>query len=283
MSAIQTTEPDPEAQLILHTWRKLFENSYASELDRFSLYEEEVFGFEVKWELLKNTPLHSIFPNNPKKALELGNQVIREQFQNRNSITRPVIRIVGFDQEFSYFLEDVRTRDRGRLLTFKATVTNLDTPMGWLKNSKYICDDCGTSWSVSQSLARERNRSTSCSDCAEKYLKAMMESEGKAKIPPPTNISMVVEENVYEDIQYVEITCPSMISKVLDDENNKQIYSYLAVINDEYVGTLSINQEVIINAWVELDHLPNRDFAMDTRRVFIFKVHSIEPSSGFNS
>ena len=28
---------------------------------------------------------------------------------------------------------------------------------------------------------------------------------------------------------------------------------------------------------------PNRDFAMDTRRVFIFKVHSIEPSSGFNS
>tara|TARA_B100000003_G_C10935338_1_gene373009 strand:- start:4373 stop:4702 length:330 start_codon:yes stop_codon:yes gene_type:complete len=107
----------------------------------------------------------------------------------------------------------------------------------------------------------------------------MRESEGKAKITPPTNISMVVEENVYEDIQYVEITCPSMVQKVLDDENNNQVYSYLAVINDEYVGTLSINQEVTINAWVELDHLPNRDFAMDTRRVFIFKVHSIESSS----
>ena len=86
---------------------------------------------------------------------------------------------------------------------------------------------------------------------------------------------MLVEENVYEDIQYVEITCPSMISKVLHDDDN-QVYSYLAVVDDEYVGTLSINQEVTINAWVELDHLPNRDFAMDTRRVFIFKVHSIE-------
>lgn len=283
MSKIHTTEPDPEAQSILHAWRKLFENNYSSELDRSSIYEEEVFGFEVSWELLKNTPLHSIFPNNPKKALELGNQVIREQFQNRNSITRPVIRIVGFDKDFSYFLEDVRTRDRGRLLSFQATVTNLDTPMGWLKSSKYICNDCGNSWSVNQSLARERNRSTTCLDCADKYVKVMRESKGKAEIPPPTNISMVVEENVYEDIQYVEITCPSMILKVLDDENNNQIYSYLAVITDEYVGTLSVNQEVTINAWVELDHLPNRDFAMDTRRVFIFKVHSIEASSRFNS
>ena len=136
MSTIRTTEPDPEAQLILHTWRKLFENNYGSELDESSLYEQDVFGFEIRWELLKDTPLHSIFPNNPKKALELGNQVIREQFQNRNSITRPVIRIVDFDQEFSYFLEDVRTRDRGRLLSFQATVTNLDTPMGWLKKIK---------------------------------------------------------------------------------------------------------------------------------------------------
>ena len=107
MSKIHTTEPDPEAQSILHAWRKLFENNYSSELDRSSIYEEEVFGFEVSWELLKNTPLHSIFPNNPKKALELGNQVIREQFQNRNSITRPVIRIVGFDKDFSYFLEKI--------------------------------------------------------------------------------------------------------------------------------------------------------------------------------
>ena len=276
MSTIRTTEPDPEAQIILHTWRKLFENNYPSELDRSSLYEQEVFGFEIRWELLKDTPLHSIFPNNPKKALELGNQVIREQFQNRNSITRPVIRIVDFDQEFSYFLEDVRTRDRGRLLSFQATVTNLDTPMGWLKKSKHICHDCGVTWSLNQSLARERKRSTICLDCEREYINQMKESKGKAKISPPTNhITMLVEENVYEDIQYVEITCPSMISKVLHDEDN-QVYSYLAVVDDEYVGTLSINQEVTINAWVELDHLPNRDFAMDTRRVFIFKVHSIE-------
>ena len=95
MSSIHATEPDPEAQLILHTWRKLFENNYSQELDRSSLYEQEVFGFEVRWELLKDTPLHSLFPNDPRKALELGNQVIREQFQNRNSIRILIILYIG--------------------------------------------------------------------------------------------------------------------------------------------------------------------------------------------
>ena len=116
MPQIKTTEPDDEAQEILNTWRKIFEQKYGDELDRFALCEEDVFGFEVQWDYLKNTPLHSIFQNDPTKSLELGNQVIREQFQTRNSRTRPVIRIIGFDEEFSYLLEDVRTRDRTRLL-----------------------------------------------------------------------------------------------------------------------------------------------------------------------
>ena len=279
MAQIKTTEPDDEAQEILNTWRIIFEQKYSEELDRFALYEEDVFGFEVQWKYLKNTPLHSIFPNNPIKSLELGNQVIREQFQTRNSRTRPVIRIIGFDDEFSYLLEDVRTRDRGRLLSFNCIITNLDTPMGWLKRSQYVCNQCGSTWSVRQSLARERERSSHCSMCAVTYYEEMKKTEGKAKIPPPNDVSMVVEANVYEDIQYLELTCPVMLAKNCDDETKNPLFHYLAVVNDEYVGTFSLNQEVTVNAWVELDHLPNRDFAMDTRRVFIFKAHSIE--SGF--
>ena len=277
MTPIKSTEPDEEAQEILNTWRLIFEQKYSSELDRFSLYEEDVFGFEVQWEYLKNTPLHSIFPNSPTKCLELGNQVIREQFQTRDSRTRPVIRITGFDEEFSYLLEDVRTRDRGRLLSFNCIITNIDTPIGWLKRSQYICNQCGTIWSVRQSLARERKRSSQCIICSELYYEEMKRTDGKAKISPPTDISMVVEGNVYEDIQYLELTCPIMLAKHVDDENKNPLFHYLSVVNDEYVGAFSLNQEVTVNAWVELDHLPNRDFAMDTRRVFIFKVHSIEP------
>jgi hypothetical protein len=103
--------------------------------------------------------------------------------------------------------------------------------------------------------------------------------EEKSKSPSPFDVSMVVEGNVYEDIQYLELTCPVMLAKNIDDETKNPLFHYLAVVTDEYVGNLSLNQEVTVNAWVELDHLPNRDFAMDTRRVFIFKVHSIE--SGF--
>ena len=67
------------------------------------------------------------------------------------------------------------------------------------------------------------------------------------------------------------------LRKHTHDKNRNPLFSYLAVINDEYVGHLSLNQEVTVNAWVELDHLPNRDFAMETRRVLVFKIHSIEP------
>ncbi|MDP6333234.1 MAG: hypothetical protein QF479_01210 [Candidatus Poseidoniaceae archaeon] len=276
MPQIRTTEPDDETQEILNTWRLIFENKYGSELDHFSLCEEDVFGFEVQWKYLKNTPLHSFFPNNPIKSLELGNQVIREQFQKRDSRTRPVIRIIGFDEEFSYLLEDVRTRDRGRLLSFNCIITNLDTPMGWLKRSEYVCNICGSNWPVRQSLARERKRSSHCSICAVPYYEEMKKTKGKSKMSPPTDVSMVVEANVYEDIQYLELTCPIMLEKHLNDETKNPLFHYLAVVNDEYVGNFSLNQEVTVNAWIQLDHLPNRDFAMDTRRVFIFKVHSIE-------
>ena len=279
MAQIKTTEPDDEAQEILNTWRIIFEQKYSEELDRFALCEEDVFGFEVQWDYLKNTPLHSIFPNDPTKSLELGNQVIREQFQTRNSRTRPVIRIIGFDEEFSYLLEDVRTRDRTRLLSFNCIITNLDTPMGWLKSSQYVCNECGHTWSIRQSLARERKRSSHCSICAVPYYMEKRKGEEKSKSPSPFDVSMVVEGNVYEDIQYLELTCPVMLAKNIDDETKNPLFHYLAVVTDEYVGNLSLNQEVTVNAWVELDHLPNRDFAMDTRRVFIFKVHSIE--SGF--
>nr|ANV79623.1 hypothetical protein [uncultured Candidatus Thalassoarchaea sp.] len=62
MSQIKATEPDIEAQEILNAWRLIFEEKYSSELDYFLLCEEDVFGFEVQWEYLKNTPATLYFP-----------------------------------------------------------------------------------------------------------------------------------------------------------------------------------------------------------------------------
>ena len=94
------TEPDSQSQEILHTWRKIFEKKYSNELDAISRYEEDVFGFNVEWEDLVGSQLHSLFPNNPNKALDLGNQVLLEQFQNRNCRTIPKIRIVDLPDDF---------------------------------------------------------------------------------------------------------------------------------------------------------------------------------------
>ena len=117
------TEPDSQSQEILHTWRKIFEKKYSNELDAISRYEEDVFGFNVEWEHLVGSQLHSLFPNNPNKALDLGNKVLLEQFQNRNCRTIPKIRIVDLPDDFHYVIDDLRMRDANRLLNFDAVVT----------------------------------------------------------------------------------------------------------------------------------------------------------------
>jgi hypothetical protein len=53
---------------------------------------------------------------------------------------------------------------------------------------------------------------------------------------------------------------------------------YIGVINDEYVGELVTGSIHRINAEIAVDHLPNRDFIKDTRRIILLNIHSIEES-----
>ena len=266
MTPKRMTEPDSQSQEILHTWRKIFEKKYSNELDAISRYEEDVFGFNVEWEDLVGSQLHSLFPNNPNKALDLGNQVLLEQFQNRNCRTIPKIRIVDLPDDFHYVIDDLRMRDANRLLNFDAVVTKVDNPMGWLKVSKYTCRDCGHVWEIEQRLARERIRAKYCSICLEELLA----KSKRERFIPPENIEMVVHENEYSDVQYVELSSPLGLSNI------DEAYNIRAVISDEYVGTLKPGSRININAFVRIDHLPNRDYQLDTRRVLLLDIHSIE-------
>jgi hypothetical protein len=53
---------------------------------------------------------------------------------------------------------------------------------------------------------------------------------------------------------------------------------YIGVVNDEYVGDLVTGSIHRINAEIAVDHLPNRDFIKDTRRIILLNIHSIEES-----
>lgn len=51
-------------------------------------------------------------------------------------------------------------------------------------------------------------------------------------------------------------------------------------MDDELVATLKEGQFVKVNAVVEVDHLPGRDYIKDTRRLLILRVLSVEKLEG---
>jgi hypothetical protein len=104
----------------------------------------------------------------------------------------------------------------------------------------------------------------------------MDENKGKWPRMPPVNFKMIVEDCYYEDIEYL-----NAVEVSIDSEGNVLKLGgekFLGVVNDEYVGTLVPGSIHRINAKIAVDHLPNRNFVKDTRRIILLKIHSIEES-----
>ena len=82
-----------------------------------------------------------------------------------------------------------------------------------------------------------------------------------------------------EDIEYLKA-----VEVLFDSEGNVLKLGeekFTGVVNDEYVGTLTSGSIHRINARIAVDHLPNRDFVKDTRRMILLKIHKLLPSYFF--
>jgi len=104
----------------------------------------------------------------------------------------------------------------------------------------------------------------------------MAKNKGKWPRMPPVNFKMIVEDCYYEDIEYLNALEVSFDS----DGNLLKLGGgkFHGVVNDEYVGNLIPGSIHRINAKIAVDHLPNRNFIKDTRRIILLKIHSIEES-----
>jgi len=273
------TEPNEAEQKTLESWRLLFESpKYESDLNALPGKDDPVFGFEIEWDDLSEFgDLQVTFSENMDHTLACGNQVLKEQYSVRSMSTRPVIRVVNLPSNRSYELSDLRMRDRTRLLSFDAIVVMTSPAIGWLKSSSYQCNDCESKWTVNERLARPREKVKYCRKCLDELLEDRQSKNPKGYVKDPTDISMVVEENFYEDIQYLEVVSPQMIFD--GKAGNGEVFQ--VVVFDEYVGQFSHGDMLTINAVVAVDPLVNRDFIRDTRRMVFLKSHSI--GEGFSN
>ena len=267
-------EPDPAMQDVLAAWRILFEENHVDEIKRLKGFDERVFGLEVEHSLIcKDAVLRPEFHTRPDWALEIGNVVLNEKMMIHGNDSRLVIRVVNFSKNHHFSLDELRMRHRSTMLTFDVIVNPSSGPLGWIKKAVYECEDCGHRFEIKQRLAREREAPNLCMNCIEIHM-----AENKGELPKlrPDNFKMIVEDCYYEDIEYlnaVEISIDSD-GNVLQLGEDK----FIGVVNDEYVGTLIPGSIHRINARIAVDHLPNRNFVKDTRRIILLEIHSIEDS-----
>jgi len=273
------TEPDEDSQSTLESWRLLFESEvYKNDLDALPGNADPVFGFEVEWnDLAKYDGLQVNFSENMGPTLFCGNQVLKEQYTDRNMSTRPVIRIINLPENRAYEVSELRMRDRTRLLTFDGVVVSTSPIIGWLKTSVHKCNDCDSKWTIEERLARPREKVKYCRTCLDIILSNMDTKKPKSYHKDPTDISMVTEENYYEDVQYLEIVSPTMLENGMAENGE----SFQVVVFDEYVGQFAKGDCLTINAVVAVDPLINRDFIRDTRRMIYLRSHSVE--EGFSN
>ena len=273
------TEPPADSQKTLESWRLLFESdTYSNDLDALPGNSEPVFGFEVEWnDLADYDDLQVKFSENMVPTLFCGNQVLKEQYTDRNMSTRPVIRVVNLPDDRAYEVSQLRMRDRTRLLTFDGIVVSTSPIIGWLKISVHQCNDCDAKWTIDERLARPREKVKYCRLCLDIILSNMDSKKPKSFHKEPNDITMVAEENYYEDVQYLEIVSPDMLENGMAESGE----SFQVVVFDEYVGQFAKGDCLTINAVVAVDPLINRDFIRDTRRMIFLKAHSVE--EGFSN
>lgn len=273
------TEPPADSQKTLESWRLLFESdTYSNDLDALPGNSEPVFGFEVEWnDLADYDDLQVKFSENMVPTLFCGNQVLKEQYTDRYMSTRPVIRVVNLPEDRAYEVSQLRMRDRTRLLTFDGIVVSTSPIIGWLKISVHQCNDCDAKWTIDERLARPREKVKYCRVCLDIILSNMDSKKPKSFHKEPNDITMVAEENYYEDVQYLEIVSPDMLENGMAENGE----SFQVVVFDEYVGQFAKGDCLTINAVVAVDPLINRDFIRDTRRMIFLKAHSVE--EGFSN
>jgi DNA replicative helicase MCM subunit Mcm2 (Cdc46/Mcm family) len=273
------TEPPADSQKTLESWRLLFESdTYSNDLDALPGNSDPVFGFEVEWDDLADyDDLQVKFSENMVPTLFCGNQVLKEQYTDRNMSTRPVIRVVNLPDDRAYEVSQLRMRDRTRLLTFDGIVVSTSPIIGWLKISVHQCNDCDAKWTIDERLARPREKVKYCRVCLDIILSNMDSKKPKSFHKEPNDITMVAEENYYEDVQYLEIVSPDMLENGMAESGE----SFQVVVFDEYVGQFAKGDCLTINAVVAVDPLINRDFIRDTRRMIFLKAHSVE--EGFSN
>jgi len=274
-----TTGPSEDLKHLMNSYGEYFIQEFGEHFE--SLPEElnesrdYVLSVPIEYSDLKKYPhIADSLVDDVLKSVDIACTVMNDRSRELNEVEyrlRP--RLVGLPENKERTIDSLRMRDRSKFFSFECMVSHVNPVMGYIKSAGYTCRDCGVELKIPQKIARERRKPRFCMSCVE----IAIEKDGAPPPHPPGWLELDIENCEYEDIQYVELTnwvprperpAPDPISKID------------AILDDELVATLKEGQFVKVNAVVEVDHLPGRDYIKDTRRLLILRVLSVEKLEG---
>ena len=277
-SRTRTTGPSKSLIELMNAYGKYFETEFKSHFaslpEELNESRDAVLSVPMKYsDLVKYDPIAESFEN-VLNSIEVANTVLNDRSRELNPVEyrlRP--RLVDLPESRQRTLESLRMRDRGKFFSFECMVSDVQIVMGYIKTAAYHCKDCGVDVKVPQKIARQRKKPRFCKSCFD----IAIEKDGTPPPIPPGWLELDVEECEYEDIQYLKLTnwVPRPEKPAPDP-----ITHINAVMDDELVSTLKEGQFVKVNAIVEIDHLPGRDYVKDTRRVLVLRILSVEEIQG---
>lgn len=277
MSPPKKVDVDPEEQQMLREWRELVEEHYIEDIQHLKGHPDILCGFEVMHAHLdEKETLRLQFHIDPTRTLELGTRIMREQFEHHDVHMRPVIRVVSFPENYLRRVDDLRMRDRNRVVALDVKIIDVSQPYGWLKLAVYECRRCGTPAHLPQRRARERDRPKYCEPCFEELLESAQKGERDPREFLPPTFRMVTEECTYEDVQDLRM-CQVTYNSDHHVLNTSTKHPILGTVTDDLVGEVMQSGYARVNGIVRVQPIPERTFARDTRRLLSIDVLSVEP------
>lgn len=271
--------PEADTRGLMNAFGDLIQNRYGSDLEALATCEEEIFSFEVEWDDLCADPeIQGHLGDNLDQFMTVAEQVLNDRFKGyMEHPCRLVLRLSGLTDAHKRCLDSLRMRDRRKLFTFDTLVVGRTPPLGYLQKATYACAAPGCDYvkQIQQRLARQRESPGPCPKCAERFLEGLgpEEREIATRFLPRSSYTLVDEELRYIDVQYL-----SVMDVVPDSSGPWSLgqHVWTAIVDEDFVDAYPIGSLVRLHASVHVDHLPERTFDKDTRRVMILRVEGID-------
>lgn len=243
---------------IEEAWDCFFREKMFEELQTHAEENSEVAGFPVEHDTLAgDAMLYRLWREEPLRQERYANNALKTIAASEFQCPRPTFRIKGLPKEMTCKLDELRSRDRAKIIRAEVTIVNVEGPMMTVTQMGWKCHDCKQYQTTRHSILGPVLPPFFCLTCPPP-------KEGHRHHP---RFSPRKDLEVLTDVQQIMVTDKS----ISDAKNARPAFLY-----DDLVDQLVEGQVVTINAFTLAIPPPSQSLIDTSHRHMCLRVLSIE-------